>query len=105
MVFLETKGFTRRVIELLSDDEYRQLQQELMMRPDRGAVIPGSGGIRKVRWGAKKRGKRGGARFIYYWAKGRDQILMLFVFSKDESDDLTREQIKQLRSVVEEGYK
>lgn len=75
-----------------------------MTRPDLGKVIPGSGGIRKLRWGVEKRGKRGGARFIYYWAKDDDQILMLFVFAKNEADDLTKDQIAQLRAVVEKEY-
>lgn len=105
MVFLETKFFTRRITELLPDDEYSELQQELVARPDIGKVIPGSGGIRKLRWGVEKRGKRGGARFIYYWATAQDQILMLFVFAKNEADDLTKDQIKQLRAIVEEDYK
>jgi len=104
MVFLETKIFTRHITELLPDDEYRQLQQELVAHPEKGAVIPGSGGIRKLRWGIGNRGKRGGVRFIYYWAKGHDQCLMLFVFAKNETEDLTKSQVEQLRAVVEKEY-
>ncbi|MBV9471229.1 MAG: type II toxin-antitoxin system RelE/ParE family toxin [Abitibacteriaceae bacterium] len=104
MVFLETQAFTRRVIQLLSDDEYRQLQNALVARPEAGAVIPGSGGIRKLRWGLAGRGKRGGARVIYYWAKASDQILLLFLFAKNEADDLTTTQLQQLRAVLEETY-
>ncbi len=90
--------------ELLPDDEYRNLQGKLVDRPDSGDIIRGSGGIRKLRWGLQGRGKRGGARFIYYWAKGQDQILMLFVFTKNEADDLTQDQIHQLRAIVEGEY-
>jgi hypothetical protein len=104
MVFLETATFTKRVTDLLPDDDYRELQSTLVARPDAGDIIQGSGGIRKLRWGAGGRGKRGGARFIYYWAKAHDQILMLFVFTKDEADDLTKDQVRQLRAVVEEEY-
>jgi len=68
MVIIETSVFTRRITELLSDDEYRELQATLVERPKAGPVIPGSGGIRKLRWSASGRGKRGGARVIYYWA-------------------------------------
>lgn len=104
MVFLETSAFTRRITQLLPDDEYRKVQQELMARPEAGDMIRGSGGIRKLRWGAEGRGKRGGMRLIYYWARGHDQILMLFVFAKNEAADLTRDQLGQLRAVVEEEY-
>ncbi len=68
MVIIETRTFTRQVTALLSDDEYRALQTELAGRPDAGAIIQGSGGIRKLRWSVHGRGKRGGVRVIYYWA-------------------------------------
>lgn len=104
MVFLETSIFTRQVTELLPDEDYSALQNELVARPDAGALIRGSGGIRKVRWALPGRGKSGGARFIYYWAKADDQILMLFVFPKNEAENLTKAQIQQLRAIVEEQY-
>ena len=90
MVIIETSVFTRRVTVLLSDDEYRELQATLVERPKAGPVIPGSGGIRKLRWSASGRGKRGGARVIYYWATEQDHLLMLFIYAKNESEDLTR---------------
>jgi hypothetical protein len=104
MVIIETSVFTRRVTGLLSDDEYRELQATLVERPKTGAVIPGSGGIRKLRWSASGRGKRGGARVIYYWATEQDHLLMLFIYAKNESEDLTRDQIKTLREIVEREY-
>jgi hypothetical protein len=104
MVVVETTIFTRRVTELLPDDEYRQLQATLVDRPDAGPVIPGGGGLRKIRWRASGHGKRGGARIIYYWATAQDRILMLFIYAKNESDDLTPDQIKTLRQVVEKEY-
>ena len=58
--------FTRLVQEYLSDEEYRKLQEALIENPETGAVIRGSGGIRKLRWAAPGRGKRGGYRIIYY---------------------------------------
>lgn len=75
MVIVETSVFTKRVLKLLLDDEYRELQSELVDRPNAGAVIPGSGGIRKLRWSASGRGKRGGARIIYYWANSENRPL------------------------------
>jgi mRNA-degrading endonuclease RelE of RelBE toxin-antitoxin system len=64
--FIETRLFTRLVREYLDDDEYRELQKVLMDNPETGNIIPGSGGLRKVRWRAPGRGKRGGYRVIYY---------------------------------------
>lgn len=70
MVIIETSIFTRQVPTLLADEEYRELQTALVNRPHLGAVIPGSGGLRKMRWSRPGRGKRGGIRVIYYL--GRD---------------------------------
>ena len=66
VVFLETPVFTRRIKELVDDDRYRQSQLLLMANPDAGALIPRSGGLRKIRLELPGRGKRGGARVIYY---------------------------------------
>ena len=104
MEIVETSIFTRQLLGLLSDDEYRMLQAALANRPTLGAVIPGGGGIRKVRWGLGRRGKRGGARIVYYWAVSRDTLLMLSLFAKGEQDDLTAEQVRELRAVVKEEY-
>ena len=104
MVIVETSIFSRQVQELLSGDEYRQLQLALVLHPDLGTVIPGSGGLRKVRWAIQGRGKRGGVRVIYYWAVMNDKILMLFMYAKNEQDDLTPDQLKVLRKIIEEEY-
>ncbi|MHB8845555.1 MAG: type II toxin-antitoxin system RelE/ParE family toxin [Nitrospirota bacterium] len=101
MVIIETPIFTRRVQDILSDDEYRLLQAQLVQRPDAGKIIPGSGGLRKLRWSASGRGKRGGARVIYYWFVSDEVILMLFAFPKNEQADLTPDQLKQLKKLVE----
>ena len=69
MKIVETTIFTRRVLKLLADDEYRLLQQALLLRPELGQIITGSGGIRKVRWKMQGSGKRGGVRVIYYWGR------------------------------------
>jgi len=104
MRIVETTIFTRRVINLLSDDEYRLLQQAMVLRPELGPIISGSGGIRKVRWRIRGSGKRGGVRVIYYWAVAQDTILMLFIYGKNERSDLTPAQIKALRQIVAEEY-
>lgn len=104
MLFIETAIFTRRLLQILSDEEYHLLQQELAARPEAGKVIPGSGGLRKIRWRFSGTGKRGGIRIIYYWRKDANQIMLLFVFAKNEQDNLTPAQLKQIRSVVEREF-
>jgi mRNA-degrading endonuclease RelE of RelBE toxin-antitoxin system len=104
MVIVETTVFTRRVEELLPDEEYQLLQAALVARPELGKVIPRSGGLRKLRWAPVGRGKRGGVRVIYYWAAKLSQILMLYLFAKNERDDLSAAQLKKLRQIVEEEY-
>jgi mRNA-degrading endonuclease RelE of RelBE toxin-antitoxin system len=105
MLVVETPVFTRGVLKLLTDDDYRLLQHELVARPDVGNIIRGSGGLRKVRWAATGRGKRGGVRVIYYWSVDREIILMLLIYGKNEQDDLTAEQLRALKGLVEEEFK
>lgn len=100
-VFFETSVFTRRVTALLMDDEYAALQQVLVENPKAGDLIPGSGGLRKLRWGLEGRGKRGGARVIYYHMVSRDQFYMLLIYGKNEQDDLSADQLRVLKRAVE----
>ena len=104
MVIVETSVFTKQVTKLMSDEEYRQLQLALVMRPDSGAIVRGSGGLRKLRWSARGRGKRGGSRIIYYWAVQQEQLLLLLIYPKNVQDDLTPDQLKVLRQIVEVEY-
>jgi hypothetical protein len=105
MVIIETSIFTKQISTLLSDEEYRAFQNVLVAMPDSGDIIQGSGGIRKIRWGANGRGKRGGARVIYYWAANNGQIFMLYAYAKNERDDLTKEQLAMLRDIVISEFK
>ena len=105
MLIVETAIFTRRIQALISDEQYRLLQLYLVAQPDVGKVIPQSGGLRKLRWSLSGQGKRGGIRVIYYRSASRDTILMLFVYAKNEQDDLTRQQLKTLRKIIEEEYR
>ncbi len=100
--FIETAWFTKRIGELLSEDEYARLQWRLIEFPDAGDVIPNSGGIRKIRVSAKGKGTRGGARVIYYFAVSHDRILMLDVYAKNVKVDLTAEQLRVLKRLVSE---
>lgn len=104
MVIVETKAFTARIDDLLEEDEYRALQLELDQRPTAGNVIPGTGGLRKLRWSVEGRGKRGGARVIYFFHARTETILMLFAYAKNERDDLTFAERQALRRIVESEY-
>jgi hypothetical protein len=97
VVFVETSIFTRRIADYLDDDEYARPQSFLALHPQMGKVIQGAGGMRKPRWAGSGRGKRGGLRVVYYWWVSRNRISMLTICPKSEQDDLTAEQLKQLR--------
>lgn len=88
--------------ELLSDDAYRELQTRLAARPDQGALIPGCGGLRKLRFCGKGRGTRGGVRIIYYWLSRQYTIYMLAIYAKNEQIDLTEKQKHILRDLVKD---
>ncbi|MCK9229046.1 MAG: type II toxin-antitoxin system RelE/ParE family toxin [Syntrophorhabdaceae bacterium] len=103
MDLVETPIFTKRILELMPDDEYRLLQLHLINKPDAGKIIKDSGGLRKLRWAAKGHGKSGGVRVIYYWFLEKESILLLFAYAKNERDDLTPDQVKQLSRVIQGG--
>ena len=105
MLIQETDVFSRRVQRLLGPESYRLLQLRLAADPEAGRLIPGNGGLRKIRWAGSGRAKRGGVRVIYYWAGAHETILMLMVFAKNERSDLSPEQKAILRRIVEEEYK
>ena len=100
--FRETNRFTKKVVDLLSDDAYAELQSFICTYPESGVVIVGSGGLRKMRWSLGSKGKRGGVRIIYYWVNERGLILMLDIYTKNEKADLTLNEISELRKQVEE---
>lgn len=102
MEFIETPTFTRLLASLLTDDEYRALQNVLLANPARGDLIPGGGGIRKLRHALPGRGKRGGVRVIYYWISEDHQIYMLLIYPKSKKDNLTDQETAVLREFVKE---
>ncbi len=102
MIFIETPTFTRLISELLADDDYSKLQEELVKRPDAGDLIKDGGGIRKVRWKRTGTGKSGGIRIIYYWLTEDHQILMLVAYPKNIKDSLTDKETAVLRKLVKD---
>lgn len=99
MIVIETPIFTEDVKGLLSEDEYRALQNSLAENPDTGDVIQGTGGLRKVRWGAQGKGKRGGVRVIYYHLVSAYQIRLILIYQKGAKDDLSEDEKKVLREL------
>jgi hypothetical protein len=97
VTFEEDPDFTEKALRLIGDDEIFAIQMYLMEQPDAGDIIPGSGGCRKLRWAAKGHGKRGGARVIYYWITADDRILLLDLYAKNEAENLSQAQLKELK--------
>ena len=86
----------------MTDQEYSQLQGELIKNPEAGSVVRGSGGVRKLRWGAKGRGKRGGFRIVYFVRRAKGIIWMLTIYPKSEMDSIPGHVLKQIREEIED---
>lgn len=101
--FVESRIFTSRVYDYFNEDEYAEFQLALATKPDSGDVIQGTGGLRKVRWADPRRGKgkRGGTRIIYFVLDEDGVIYLLTIFDKDEMSDLTVDERKALKALVD----
>ena len=102
---METSTFSSQLYEHLHDDDYRSLQSALTLRPEQGALIPGSGGLRKLRWALRGKGKRGGLRVIYYWDSAEDVIYLINLYAKNQQVNLRPDQLRLLRRTIEEDLK
>ena len=102
-VFIEMPVFEKYRSDYLNDDEYLELQNGLLKAPGKGAVIQGTGGLRKIRWSDDHRGKgkRSGIRIIYYYYVTGSQFWMFTIYDKDEATNLTKEQKKALKKMLE----
>lgn len=96
MVIIETTQFTRQVRALFSDDSYAEMQLALRANPARGVLMPGTRGLRKLRWGAEGRGKRGGLRIIYFVQFSAERIVLLYCYAKNDRSQLSRALLRQL---------
>ena len=99
--FIETPFFTKSLDRYLDDDGYRELQTYLNEHPESGKIVPGSGGVRKLRWAAAGRGKRGGLRIIYYLRLARGHIWMLTLYGKNVREDIPAHVLKTLKEAIE----
>lgn len=102
MLFIETPTFTKLLTNLIDDDSYSKLQENLVLNPEIGNLIPGTGGLRKIRWKLPGIGKRGGIRIIYYWKVKEEQIIFLLIYPKNVQDDMTDTQLKILNKILKE---
>jgi hypothetical protein len=101
--FIESAVFERVRAVYLDDDEYGELQQFMMQNPEAGRVVPGSGGVRKLRWKRKGMGKRGGLRVIYFMRYQPYEFWMLTLYAKAKQEDVPGHILKQLKEVFEHG--
>ena len=102
MVFVELTPFIAFRAAWWSDEDLRRLQNFLLATPDAGDVIPGGSGLRKLRWSAQGRGKRGGARVIYYQHVPGERIYLIYAYAKSAQANLTREQVKALATLMKD---
>jgi mRNA-degrading endonuclease RelE of RelBE toxin-antitoxin system len=101
MEFIETTAFTKHIREYLSDDEYFGFQSYLLQYPEAGRVIPGTGGVRKIRWAISGKGKSGGARIIYYYKRQDNEIWLLTIYSKSEVGNIPSHVLRQIAKDIE----
>ena len=94
--FIESSVFERILPSYLDDDEYSELQQFLTLNPEAGEVVPGSGGVRKMRWARQGTGKRGGLRVIYFVRYKPNEFWMLTLYAKAKHDNVPAHILKQL---------
>jgi mRNA-degrading endonuclease RelE of RelBE toxin-antitoxin system len=103
MEFIEASAFAKHVYDYLSDEEYSGFQHFLLLHPESGKVVPGSGGIRKVRWAMSGKGKRGGVRVIYYYKKQQDEIWLLTIYSKNVVENIPAHVLRQIAKEIDNG--
>jgi len=99
---IELPEFQKTISKILTEVEKEDLIDYLAINPKSGNVIPGTGGIRKLRWSRKGMGKRGGTRVIYYYYNENIPLFLLTAFSKSEKTNISKEESKKLANFVNE---
>ena len=101
--FIEAPFFTKAVLRYLTDDEYAKLQAHLNSNAEARVVVPGSGGVRKLRWSVAGRGKRGGLRVIYYLRRKQAQVWMLTLYGKSAQESIPAHLLRQMKEAIDDG--
>ncbi|MBX3661982.1 MAG: type II toxin-antitoxin system RelE/ParE family toxin [Burkholderiales bacterium] len=101
LTFIQTKLFSRLFSERYSDDDLAELERRLAANPEAGDLVVGSGGVRKMRWGAPGRGKRGGVRIIYYLKLRRGQVWLLTLYAKNQTDSIPGHVLRQIKEEID----
>jgi hypothetical protein len=101
VTLIEQPVFTKQVTELVDDDDYREFQNELARNPEKGPVVQGSGGLRKVRMALPGRGKSAGARVLYLYFARRQTIILYYVYTKGDIEDIPTAQMKGIKHEVQ----
>lgn len=101
MIFVETTQFTRLITGLVPDEDYAAFQRLLAEFPEKGDLMVGCGGVRKVRMAAKGKGTSGGARILYLYIPNRDLIYLLTLFTKNDAANLSADGKKVVRTLAE----
>jgi mRNA-degrading endonuclease RelE of RelBE toxin-antitoxin system len=102
ITIVETSSFTKEAKKLISEEEIDEVKNYLASNPEVGDLIPGLRGIRKMRWQANQKGKRGGARIIYFFYNFNIPLFLLDIYPKSKKDDLTPSEKKDLNNLIEE---
>lgn len=102
LIFVEARPFTEDIQAMDAEDELKALQEELLQNPNAGAVLSQTGGFSKIRMPAKAKGKRGGARVIYLYLKEYSIVFFLFVYPKNEAENLSMKQKQYLKKLSHE---
>ena len=99
---IETLVYAKKAAELLDDDVRESVAAFIAMNPLAGSVIPGSGGIRKLRWSTAHGGKRGGYRMIYFNRLGQGQVWLLTIYSKRQHENISTRDLAQIRKAIDD---
>jgi hypothetical protein len=102
--FVRFPTFEKTAADLFSEADIFELEMLLAVQPDAGDLIPGGRGLRKLRRPAKGRGKRGGARVIYYHVSRQHIILLIVAYAKNEQEDLDRKQLQVLSTLIKSEF-